>query len=465
MGRSMQLIRLGAWAFLATVCWGAPVRAESTGWEALPKILDSIELPTFPDREFSIVDHGAKVGGQTDVKPAIDAAIAACAQVGGGKVVVPAGEWRVDGPIHLRSNVNLHVARGAMLKFSAEPRHYLPAVFTRFEGTELLNFSPLIYALDQENIAVTGEGTLDGQAGPKSWWPWKGKWGGEVDHGWREGDPDQLAAVARLGKLADEGVAPAERKFGANDRLRPSFVQPYRCRRVLIEGVTIINSPMWILNPVLCESVTIRGVTVDSHGPNNDGCNPESCRNVLIEKCTFDTGDDCIAIKSGRNADGRRLNRPSENIVVRHCTMRDGHGGVTLGSEMSGGIRNVFVEECEMSSPQLERAIRLKSNSLRGGFLENLYVRNVRVGEVSDAVIHVDLRYFGETGEHPPVVRNLQLDRVTSQKSKRPLFLLGTAESPIQNVVISNSEFAKAAKPSVLEYVESLRLDNVTQPE
>jgi polygalacturonase len=211
--------------------------------------------------------------------------------------------------------------------------------------------------------------------------------------------------------------------------------------------------------------VTIRGVTVKSHGPNNDGCNPESCRNVLIEKCTFDTGDDCIAIKSGRNADGRRLNRPSENIVVRGCTMRDGHGGVTLGSEMSGGIRNVFVEECEMSSPRLERAVRLKSNSLRGGYLENLYVRNVRVGEVSDAVIHVDLRYFGETGEHPPVVRNLQLDRVTSQKSKRPLFLLGTQASPIQNVVISNSEFEKAAKPSVLEHVESLRLDNVTQPE
>ncbi|MBA4106558.1 MAG: glycoside hydrolase [Pirellula sp.] len=461
----MQLIRLGVLAFLAAACWNRPVSAEPAGWEALPSILAAIELPAFPDREFSIVDHGAVSGGNTDCKPAIDAAIAACAQAGGGKVVAPAGEWRVDGPIHLRSNVNLHVARGATLKFSADPQHYLPAVFTRFEGTELLNYSPLVYALDQENIALTGEGTLDGQAGPGAWWPWKGKWGGEVDHGWRQGDPDQTAAVKRLGELADAGTPPAERLFGEGDRLRPSFVQPYRCRRVLIEGVTIINAPMWILNPVLCESATIRGVTVNSHGPNNDGCNPESCRGVLIESCTFDTGDDCIAIKSGRNADGRRLNRPSENIVVRNCTMRDGHGGVTLGSEMSGGIRNVFVEECEMSSPRLERAIRLKSNSLRGGFLENLFVRNIRVGEVSDAVIHVDLRYFGETGEYPPVVRNLHLDQITSQKSMRPLFLLGTAESPIQNVVISNSKFAKAAKPSVLEHVESLRLENVTQPE
>ena len=198
---------------------------------------------------------------------------------------------------------------GATLKFSADPQHYLPAVFTRFEGTELLNYSPLVYALDQENIALTGEGTLDGQAGPGAWWPWKGKWGGEVDHGWRQGDPDQTAAVKRLGKLADAGTPPAERQFGDGHRLRPNFVQPYRCRNVLIEGVTFVNSPMWILNPVLCKNVTIRGVTVDSHGPNNDGCDPESCRDVLIEKCTFDTGDDCIAIKSGRNADGRRHRR------------------------------------------------------------------------------------------------------------------------------------------------------------
>jgi polygalacturonase len=181
----MQLIRLGVLALLAATCWNRLALAESAGWESLPNILAAIELPTFPDREFSIVDHGAVNGGETDCKPAIDAAIAACVEAGGGKVVVPAGEWRVDGPIHLRSNVNLHVARGATLKFSANPQHYLPAVFTRFVGTELLNYSPLVYALDQENIALTGEGTLDGQAGPGAWWPWKGKWGGEVDHGWR----------------------------------------------------------------------------------------------------------------------------------------------------------------------------------------------------------------------------------------------------------------------------------------
>ncbi|MBA3481361.1 MAG: glycoside hydrolase family 28 protein [Pirellulales bacterium] len=439
--------------------------ATATGWDHVPAILQRIKPPGFPDRDFVVVDFGAVGDGATDCKPAFDRAIAACLEQGGGRVVAPKGKWVVNGPIHLKSRVNLYLERGATIRFSSDPKHYLPAVFTRFEGTELMNYSPLVYAIDQENIAITGEGTLDGQAGPKAWWPWKGPWGGDVDHGWREGDPNQLADVQRLGELSDAAVPPTERVFGDKGLLRPSFVQFYRCKNVLIEGVTVTNAPMWLLHPVLCENLTIRGVTVRSHGPNNDGCNPESCRDVLIENCTFDTGDDCIAIKSGRNADGRRLARPSENIVIRGCTMKDGHGGVTLGSEMSGGIRNVFVEDCSMSSPRLDRAIRLKSNSLRGGFLENLFVRNIRVGEVSDAVIHIDLRYNDETGEHNPVVRNLFIDGVKSQKSGRPLFLLGIEGQPIQNVVVSNSRFENAAKPSVIEYVDELALRNVMQPE
>ena len=234
--------------------------------------------------------------------------------------------------------------------------------------------------------------------------------------------------------------------FGAGHYLRPNFVQPYRCRNVLIEGVTFTNSPMWVLNPVLCENVTIRGVTVVSHGPNNDGCNPESCRDVLIENCTFDTGDDCIAIKSGRNADGRRIGVPSENIIVRGCTMKDGHGGVVLGSEMSGGIRNVFVEDCAMDSPNLDRAIRLKSNSMRGGYLENLFVRNVRVGQVKEAVIRINLQYDKDRGEHYPLVRNIHIENVTSKKSGRPFYLVGLENAKIENVVIENCTFENAAQ-------------------
>ena len=216
---------------------------------------------------------------------------------------------------------------------------------------------------------------------------------------------------------------------------------------MLIEGVTFTNSPMWILNPVLCENVTIRGVTVDSHGPNNDGCDPESCRNVLIENCTFDTGDDCIAIKSGRNADGRRIGVPSENIIIRGCTMKDGHGGVVLGSEMSGGIRNVFVEDCEMDSPNLDRAIRLKSNTMRGGYLENLFVRNVKVGQVADAVVRINLNYDKDRGEQNPTVRNIFIEGVTSEREQvRRSTSPASTTRRFKNVVLENCTFKNAAK-------------------
>jgi polygalacturonase len=258
--------------------------------------------------------------------------------------------------------------------------------------------------------------------------------------------------------MGEENVPIHERPFGAGHYLRPNFVQPYRCRNVLIEGVTFTNSPMWILHPVLCENVTIRGVTVESHGPNSDGCDPESCRDVLIEGCTFNTGDDCIAIKSGRNADGRRIGVPSENIVIRGCTMKDGHGGVVLGSEMSGGIRNVFVEDCTMDSPNLDRAIRLKSNSLRGGYLENLFVRNIRVGQVKEAVIRINLQYDKDRGQHFPRVRSISIENVTSEKSGRPFYFVGLEDAKIENVRIENCTFKNAARPSVFEHVDQLVL-------
>jgi len=421
------------------------VAAETNPWDALPAILEQIQPPTFPDRDFAVTDYGAVGDGVVDCKPAIDQAIAACHEAGGGRVVVPEGDWLVNGPIHLKSNVNLHLAAGATVLFSTETAHYLPVVFARYEGNEMLNYSPFIYAFEQENIAITGQGTFDGQAGPKHWWPWKGT-----------GNEDQLA----LREMGEAGVPARERVFGEGHRLRPNFVQPYRCKNVLMEGVTITNSPMWNINPVLCENVIVRGVTVRSHGPNNDGCNPESCRNVLIENCLFDTGDDCIAIKSGRNADGRRIGVPSENIVIRGCQMKDGHGGVVLGSEMSGGIRNVFVEDCKMDSPNLDRAIRLKSNSLRGGYLENLFVRNIEVGQVADAVIRINLNYDRDRGEHYPLVRNIYISGVTSQRSKFPLYFAGLEQQKIRNVVIEDCTFRNAQRPSVIEHVDEITLRN-----
>ena len=251
--------------------------------------------------------------------------------------------------------------------------------------------------------------------------------------------------------------------FGEGSSLRPQFVQPYRSRNVLIEGITIVNSPMWEIHPVLCTNVTVRGVTIDSHGPNNDGCNPESCRDVLIENCSFDTGDDCIALKSGRNDDGRRLAVPVENVVVRNCTMKDGHGGVTIGSEMSGGARNVFVERCRMDSPELDRALRIKTNAVRGGIVERIYMRDVTIGEVKEAIVHVDFNYEeGDKGAHTPIVRDIEVRGVTSRKSALGLFLRGYERSPISNVRLTDCTFQNVAKGDVLEHVSNVTLTNVT---
>ncbi|HEU0052828.1 MAG TPA: glycoside hydrolase family 28 protein, partial [Longimicrobium sp.] len=426
-------------------------------WDRVPEILARIRPPRFPDRDFPVTAHGAVGDGTTDATRAIAAAVAACAAAGGGRVVVPAGRF-LTGPVHLRGGVNLHLERGATLAFTTDPRAYLPPVLTRWEGVELMGYSPLIYAYGQENVAITGEGTLDGQADDAHWWPWKG----QAAHGWREGMPRQNEARARLFALMERGAPVEERVFAEGSYLRPQFIQPYRCRDVLIEGVTIVRSPMWEIHPVLCENVTVRGVTISTHGPNNDGCDPESCRDVLIEGCTFDTGDDCIAIKSGRNADGRRIGVATENVIIRDCVMKDGHGGVTLGSEISGHVRNVFVERCRMDSPNLERAIRFKNNASRGGVLEHVYVRDVTVGEVSDTVLSVDLYYEeGQRGGHTPVVRDVELRGVTSRKSRYGVYMRAYPGSEISGIRVVDSRFDGVERGNVAEGVRDLRFENV----
>jgi polygalacturonase len=259
------------------------------------------------------------------------------------------------------------------------------------------------------------------------------------------------------------GTPVAERTFGNGSSLRPNFIQPYRCRNVFIEGITILNSPMWEIHPVLCTNVIVRGVTINTHGPNNDGCNPESCRDVLIEKCSFDTGDDCIALKSGRNNDGRRVGVPVENVVIRDCTMKDGHGGVTIGSEISGGARNVFAENCRMDSPQLDRALRLKTNSVRGGTIEKVFMRNVSVGQVREAIVAVDFNYEeGNAGSFPPIVRDIEVRNVTSRKSTYGLLLRGYANDPITNLRLIDCKFDNVERPDVLEHVKDIAFTNVS---
>ena len=422
----------------------------AVGWNAVPQILEQITEPKFPDTEFSIVDFGAPTNGKTECTEAIAKAIDACHKAGGGRVVVPAGIF-LTGPIHLKSNVNLYLDEGAKLRFVTDPAKY-PNVFTRWEGVECFNYSPLIYAYGQENIAVTGRGVLDGQADYSNWWSWVKK-----DAKTKQELPAQRADRNQLFKQSEAGVPVAERIYGAGHHLRPPFIQPYRCRNVLIEGVTILRSPFWEVHPVLCTNVIVRGLTVTTHGPNNDGCDPESSRYVLIEDCHFDTGDDCIAIKSGRNADGRRLLMPSENLIIRNCVMKDGHGGTVIGSEISGSCRNVFTENCTMDSPELDRALRLKTNAVRGGTIENIYFRNVEVGRVSEAIVTVDFQYEeGSRGPFLPVVRNIVVENVTSKSSPRVLSLRGFEKSPIRGVRLINCDFRGVEGPDVVEHVEGL---------
>ncbi len=302
---------------------------------------------------------------------------------------------------------------------------------------------------------MTGSGTLDGQASDEHWWPWKGR-----DK--NASAPNQAAAREALIEMASRGVPVAERVFGEGRCLRPNFVQPYRCHNVLIEGVAIVNSPMWEIHPVLCSNVTVRNVRIDSHGPNNDGCDPESCRDVLIEGCTFDTGDDCIALKSGRNDDGRRIDVPIENVIVRDCQMKDGHGGVVIGSEISGGARNIFAERCRMDSPRLDRVLRIKTNAMRGGVIEHVYMRDVQVGQVAEAVVTINFYYEeADRGGYRPAVRDVEVRNVTSRKSDYGLLLRGFPQAPIRDVRVVDCTFDGVAKPDLLEAVSELVLTNV----
>jgi len=451
--RGLRLVPL-AGAGVPRRSWAQLPAPSADPWVRVDEILARIKPPVFPVRDFPITAYGAVGDGQKDCTAAIRSAIAACAVGGGGRVVVPAGRF-LTGAVHLRTGVNLHVSEGATLAFSRDPRQYLPLVFTQWEGVELMNYSPFIYAFEQQNIAVTGAGTLDGQASEAHWWPWKGS----AD---QASALNQNAGRKRLMDMGMKGVPVAERVFGEGHYLRPNFLQPYRCTNILIEGVTIINSPMWEIHPVLCTNVTVRKVNIKTHGPNNDGCDPESCRDVLIEGCRFDTGDDCIALKSGRNNDGRRLNVPVENVIVRDCVMADGHGGVVIGSEISGGARNVFAEKCRMDSPQLDRALRIKTNSVRGGIVEHVYMRDVAVGQVAEAVVTVNYFYEeGDTGTFSPIVRDVEVRRVTSKKSKYALLLRGFAHDPIQDIRLVDCVFDGVENPDVIENVAGLTLTNV----
>lgn len=430
-------------------------------WDKANQIVNSIRKTSFPQKFYNIVDFGAREGGHVLSTEAINKAIVTCNQNGGGIVLVPRGEF-LTGPVLLKSNVNLHLEDGAVLKFATDPKLYMPSVLTRWEGVDCYNTSPLIYAYGESNIAITGSGIIDGQASNDTWWSWNGN----PRFGWKEGIPSQKnGSRNRLLESAENLKPIAERIFTIEDALRPQMVNLYFCNTILIEGVTLKNSPFWMIHPLLCKDMIVRDVTIHNLGPNGDGCDPESCSNVLIEKCYFDTGDDCIAIKSGRNADGRKWNVPSENIVVRDCYMKNGHGGVVIGSEISGGFRNLFVENCKMDSPELDRVIRIKTNTCRGGVVENVYARNITVGQCKEAVLKINLEY--EPNEDcdrnfPPTVKNVYLQNITSGKSKYGVLIIGLKDAVnVEHVSVKDCNFSNVEKEYSVSGAEDVNFSNL----
>ena len=419
-----------------------PAVALADGWDTQYKQIEqSIRQPQFGDKVFNITKYGASVKATAAAnQKAINKAIDTCSKAGGGRVVVPEGTFNT-GAITLKSKVNLHIEKGAVLQFAFQPELY-PIVPTRWEGLDCYNLQPCIYAYKQNDIAITGEGTIDGGGENSTWWKWCGK-----DHyGWKPGEVGQnMGARARLLKYAEDGVDMKERRFTAKDGLRPQLINTYDCDGVLIENVTLLRSPFWVIHPLLCKNVTVRGVHINNDGPNGDGCDPESCDGVLIENCFFNTGDDCIAVKSGRNNDGRLWNKPSENIIIRNCEMQNGHGGVVIGSEITGGCRNLFAENCKMDSPDLDRVVRIKTNTCRGGIIENIYARNIEVGQCGESVLKINLDY--EPKEiccrgFVPTVRNINIENITCNKSKYGVLIVALdSVTNVYDINVKNCRF------------------------
>jgi polygalacturonase len=414
---------------------------------AADRIVASVRRPHFPGRFFPVTRFGAVGDGVTMNTTAFAAAISACSRSGGGHVIVPPGQF-LTGAIHLLSDVNLHVEEGATILFSQDPTDYLPVVFTRWQGIELMNYSPPIYAYGQRNIAVTGAGTLNGQADANHWWNWK---------------PLENADFTTLEAMSDAGVPVSQRVFGSGHFLPPQMIQPFLCDTVLLEGVTVINSPFWHLNPNLCRNVTVDGLTISSTGPNTDGCDPESCAGVVIRNVTFDTGDDCIAIKAGRDSDGRRVNVPCRDVVIERCNFANGHGGITIGSEMTGGVQNVYARDLTMNSANLQAGHRIKTNTLRGGFVLNTNVYRITATTVGGPLLLIQGTYNGQTGNFPPTVDGITLRDWTVDSCAGLWSIVGaSATDPIGTATLEDLTITTSTAANSAQDITNLVVKDVT---
>lgn len=393
----------------------------------------NIKVPDFSTtKEYPITQYGAVKGNKEKISEAIAIAIEEASKNGGGKVIIPEGEW-ITKKVHLKSNVNLHLNKKAVLLFSEDPKDYLPPVQSTWEGMECYNYSPLIYAFEAENIAITGEGQLRAKMG--IWQKWFAR------------PKAHMESLMRLYNLAAQNV-PVEERQMVNDsaNFRPQFIQFNRCNNILIEGISIRNSPFWVIHPFLSKNIVIRDIDVYAHGHNNDGVDPEMSQNILIENCTFDQGDDAIALKAGRNQDAWRLDTPTKNVIIRNCLVKNGHQLLAIGSELSGGIENVYMENCRVEdNAKLNHLLFIKTNERRGGYVKNIFLKNINAGKIDQGILGVETDVLYQWRDLVPTyerkltsIENIYLEDVKASEVKFISRILGNEELPVKDVFMKN---------------------------
>ncbi len=412
---------------------------ETISVENAPFEMPSFEVPDFSKASrFSIEDFGAMENNQASVSKAFAAAIEAAHVAGGGQVVVPEGHWPT-GKIHLKSGVCLNLEKGSVLEFSSNPEDYLPAVQSTWEGMECFNYSPLIYAFECENVGIIGEGKL--YANLDTWKIWYKR------------PPEHLEASKRLYEMASHDVPVEDRDMTTGEaNMRPQFIQFNRCVGVRLEGISIENSPFWVIHPFMSRDVLVRGVKVKAFGHNNDGVDPEMSQNILIEDCVFDQGDDAIAIKSGRNRDAWRLDMPTRNVVVRNCVVKNGHQLCAIGSELSGGVENVLVENCSLDKDieNVGHLLFIKTNERRGGFVRNIYMRNVDAGGLRYGVLGIETDVLYQWKNLVPTyetrltpIEDVYVENVDVEQAKYVTKIEGQLELPVERVVLKSVRVGK----------------------
>lgn len=412
--------------------------------DKVDSIINRIQLPTIPNFKTSVVEYGAKGDSVTNCKVAFDKAMRACEKRSGGIIIVPKGIYTLNGPIHFVSNVELHLEEGAKIRFGSNPKDY-PLVLSSWEGTMLYNYSPMIYGNNLENVAITGNGIIDGEA-KETWNKWKSL-----------EKKDQLLSR----DMNHDNVAVENRIFGEGHYLRPQLIQFVNSKNILIEDVQIEDAPFWCVHLLKSKSITVRGIKYDAHNYNNDGIDPENSSDILIENVKFDNGDDNIAIKAGRDDEGRSNdNMPSENIVIRNCQFKGLHA-VVIGSEMSAGVRNVYVENCKASG-YLKRGIYIKTNSDRGSYIKDVYFSNIAFGKVEDG-IYITANYHGEgSGLFPSKISNISFSNISfTEATKTGIVIEGFPNKKVENITLETITIKSAKNGLTLTNTENVTFNEV----